>query len=301
MYQRERFPVVGHGLLIAAFSFCAVSFSHVLRGAPGLPSAAGVAVAFVSCFIFFLQLRIADEFKDLEEDTRWRPYRAVPRGLVTLRELAVVFVVGAVLQLLLALLLSPRLLLLLAVTWVYLAAMSKEFFVRRWLAGRPMLYMLSHMMIMPLIDLYATGTDWAPVQAVPPAGLGWFLAASFFNGMVIEIGRKIRSRADEEPGVNTYTAVWGRTRATLAWLGVLGLTGVCATLAAARVDAAVPVLALLAFAYAAAILTTLRFLAADAPGANAPGAGGGKWFECVSGVWTLVVYLSLGILPLLLR
>src|SRR6185503_3124011 len=88
VYQRERFPVLAHGLLIAAFSFSAISYSSVLRGAaPGWPAA---LTAFASCFLFFLQLRIADEFKDFDEDARWRPYRPVPRGLVRLRELAVV-------------------------------------------------------------------------------------------------------------------------------------------------------------------------------------------------------------------
>src|SRR5262249_44285353 len=66
-YQRERFPVFAHGALIAAFSFSAVSFSASLRGASRFPSP-GVAPAFITSFIFFLQLRIADEFKDSEED-----------------------------------------------------------------------------------------------------------------------------------------------------------------------------------------------------------------------------------------
>src|SRR5207247_10262010 len=37
-------------------------------------------ISFVTCLLFFLQLRIADEFKDFEEDSKYRPYRAVPRG-----------------------------------------------------------------------------------------------------------------------------------------------------------------------------------------------------------------------------
>ena len=32
IYQRERFPVLAHGLLIAAFSSSAVCFSQLLRG-----------------------------------------------------------------------------------------------------------------------------------------------------------------------------------------------------------------------------------------------------------------------------
>src|SRR5438128_2976295 len=128
VYQRERFPILAHGLLIAAFSFSAVCFSALLRGQVVLPSATTVTVAFGTAFLFFLQLRIADEFKDFEEDSRYRPYRAVPRGLVSLRELGILGAAAALVQLLLGLALDPSLLMLLAVAWVYLALMSKEFF-----------------------------------------------------------------------------------------------------------------------------------------------------------------------------
>jgi 4-hydroxybenzoate polyprenyltransferase len=98
IYQRERFPIFAHGALIAAFSFSAVSLSFMLRGQSGWPSGASLLVAFCSSFLFFLQLRIADEFKDFEEDSRFRPYRAVPRGLVSLGELRVLAISTALLQ-----------------------------------------------------------------------------------------------------------------------------------------------------------------------------------------------------------
>ena len=84
VYQRERFPVAGHGPLVAAFSASAVCFSSLVRGRVAAPSAIALLVAFLTSLLFFLQLRIADEFKDFEEDSRYRPYRPVPRGLVTL-------------------------------------------------------------------------------------------------------------------------------------------------------------------------------------------------------------------------
>lgn len=31
-------------------------------------------------------VRIVDEFKDYEEDCEYRPYRPVPRGLITLKD-----------------------------------------------------------------------------------------------------------------------------------------------------------------------------------------------------------------------
>ena len=109
IYQNERFPVIGHGILIAAFSFSAVSYSSLLRGQIEWPRLATVVVAFVSAFLFFLQLRLADEFKDFAEDAQFRPYRPVPRGLVSLRELGALWGLTLVVQLGLAWWLEPAL------------------------------------------------------------------------------------------------------------------------------------------------------------------------------------------------
>jgi 4-hydroxybenzoate polyprenyltransferase len=294
VYQRERFPVVGHGLLIAAFSFSGLSFSHLLRRDPGLPGPVAAAVGFVTCFLFFLQLRIADEHKDFEEDSRYRPYRPVPRGLVTLRELAIVFVVAGAVQLGLALLLKPVLALWLLLVWTYLALMSKEFFVRDWITKRPITYMWTHMLIMPLIDFYATACDWAPAGEPPPDALGWFLAVSFFNGLVIEIGRKLRAPEDEEKGVNTYTHLCGRPAAVGAWLGAMGATTFCAVLAAEQIKFLLPVAVLLGVLLTLAGWLAWRFLA----GPNTPRA---KALERMSGLWTLCMYLSLGAVPVFWR
>lgn len=288
IYQKERFPLHQHAPLVFAFSFSALIFSRLLRGEVSLPSLTQTSVAFFTALLFFLQLRIADEFKDFEEDRRYRPYRPVPRGLIRLRELAVVFGLCAILQLLLALWLYPPLLMLLGVTWLYLAAMSKEFFVRDWLTARPITYLWSHMLIMPLIDLYATSCDWLVQGAVrPPAGIIWFLIVSFFNGVLIEFGRKIRAPQDEETGVNTYSALWGPTIATRAWLGVLTLNLCAAAIAASRTDTLGITLILLIPAYLAAFLLAARFLQSKTSQAA-------QRIELASGIWTLVMYLTLG-------
>ncbi|HAX78516.1 MAG TPA: hypothetical protein DCY88_22465, partial [Cyanobacteria bacterium UBA11372] len=215
VYQKERFPVLKHGLPIAVFSISAVSYSVLVHGRR-MPSLAAMVVAFVSVFFFFLQMRIADEFKDFADDARYRPYRPVPRGLVSLRELGWVGVGTAIIQLGLAFWLSPRLALLLGLVWCYFGLMCKEFFVRDWLKAHPLAYMLSHLVYVPLINLYASACDWLVVGTVPSANLVWFLVASFLTGTAIEIGRKIRAPEGEEFGVETYSAIWGRGKAVVA-------------------------------------------------------------------------------------
>ena len=140
-----------------------------------------------------LQRRTADEYKDYDDDARYRPYRPVPRGLVSLRELGWVGVGAAAIQLALAILLEPSIAWLLAIAWVYLALMTREFFARRWLKRHAVVYMTSHLMPLPLVDLYATACDWwVAGLRQPPPGVYWFLIVSYRNGLVIEIGRKTR-------------------------------------------------------------------------------------------------------------
>jgi 4-hydroxybenzoate polyprenyltransferase len=294
IYQRERFPILTHGLLIAVFSFSTISFSAMARGHTQPPSVKALFVALASAFIFFLQLRIADEFKDFAEDARYRPYRPVPRGLISLRELGIAGIVGGAVQLALALWLSPALIPFLLLAWGYLALMSKEFFVRDWLKARPITYMWTHMLILPLVDLYGTACDWRVANVAPPVGLIPLLIVSFCNGFVLEIGRKIRAPADEEHGVETYTFLWGRQRAVCAWYGVLLATAAGALVAAAQIQFDPQAGALLLVLLAAAAVVAVRFL-------STPASGRAKVIELTSGIWTLGIYLGLGPLPLIVK
>lgn len=290
MYQKERFPLAAHVPLILAFSFCAASISARLR-VQEWPEWQSVVVAFISCLIFFLQLRIADEFKDIEEDTLYRPYRAVPRGLVKLKELGALFVLGAFLQLVLALWWNTLLVPVLLIAWLYLAAMSFEFGARRWLKAHPITYLWTHMLIMPIVDLYASATDWITVaNPSPPDGLIFFLIASFFNGIVIEIGRKIRVPSQEEKGVETYSLLWGCKKAAIVWWLMVVATAVFGCLAAYKAMALFEVGLLLVTGSVLIGVFVLVFIGRQTEKRA-------KMFEVTAGIWTLCLYLSLGLIP----
>ena len=292
IYQRERFPLLAHATLIAAFSGSAVCFSSLVRGHVAVPPLSSFLVAFLTSLLFFLQLRIADEFKDYEDDKRFRPYRPVPRGLVTLRELGAVAAASAVLQLAMALLLDPSLVPFLLIAWAYLALMMREFYVPLWLKRHPVAYMASHMVILPLIDFYATACEWRVAGlSRPPDGLLWFLVVSFLNGVVVEIGRKTRAPQDEEAGVETYSALWGVAGAVRAWVTAIALTGAAAWRAAERIGTETPTLILLFALALGCVAGAARLVRSQQPGS-------GRLVEVMSGVWTLVMYLGLGAVPL---
>lgn len=292
MYQKERFPLHKHGLLVAAFTFAGMSLSAALRGELAVPHAVAYAACLATTLTTFLQLRIADEHKDQKEDALYRPYLPVPRGLVSLAELRVVFVATVVLQVGVNVMFSPSLLTLLSVIWVYLFFMSKEFFASQWLRKHPVAYLLSHMTILPLIDAYITACDWLPAHSAPPVGLIPFLLLSFFNGLVLEIGRKIRSPHEEEPGVETYSILWGPRPSVTVWCAAIATAAMFATLTAAASGGLIVV-----SVAAVLLICCVRSLAKRVASGQLKHCA--NRMETLSASWLLVIYLCLGLSPFL--
>jgi len=287
IYFAERFPPLQYGVLIAAFTFGILEYTANL-GSPSLePSWPGFLVAFATAFLIILQLRILDEFKDFAEDAQWRPYRPVPRGLVSLSGLRNLWLIAAAIEVAASFLLAPRLLWGLFAIWLYSGLMGVEFFVRTWLKAHPLVYMLSHIVIVPMLAAFVAACHWLPENREPP-DLTWLLAASYFAFCVIEVGRKIRAPTDERQGVETYSFLWGLRKAIATWLMFMLMGNLMAVYAASRVQAAGLVGIALGLMFAFALLLSIVFL-------HTPRPGGGKAFNTLTGLWTLTLFLSLGL------
>jgi 4-hydroxybenzoate polyprenyltransferase len=293
-YQRERFPLAAYAPLVAAFTFSAAAYSRVLRGASGAVPAAPLAVGTFTALVFFFLLRVLDEHKDAETDRRYRPELSVPRGLVSLAELRLVGGAALGLAVLLNALVVPALLPTCLVLAVWTTLMTREFFVGKWLRAHPTAYMLSHMLVMPLIDAYTTGLDWTVARAQPEPGLWFFLVVTFLNGTLMEVGRKTRAPEDEREGVDTYSKAWGQYGAPRVWLGVLALAAGTTWLAARSAGAGWITAVLLGALLALTAHPAIRFQ-------RTPTHKNAEGLATASGLWTLAVYLLLGAGPFVAR
>lgn len=283
-YQRERFPLLAHGPLIAVMAFGAAGYAHAAVEMP--LSLYRYLACWFGLLAFFFLLRVADEFKDYETDCAHRPYRAVPRGLVSLRALGLAALVALGVQILLIPVVGLYLLLPLILSWVWLGLMTREFFVSAWLEARPVLYLFSHMLIMPLLMFYAL-THFGPVSAVQV----WpMLALALGVGLCLELGRKIRRPQDEEAGVDTYSALWGPRRAALAWLAAVLFTLFCLFRALGSVASIVLTVAVVGVCGLLAL--TLLMVHARQPESRAA-----KGFEGVSALLILLSYGVIGVTP----
>lgn len=291
-YQAERFPLAKTAPLLAVFSAASICVSAELAGRP-LPGFGAFIAGFVIAMALFFQMRVCDECKDLADDRLYRPDRPIPRGLVSLR-LIVSLGLGTVpVAILAAWLWHPPVLWLLALVWAWLIGMSFEFGVPTWLKARPILYLVSHMAIMPLIDLLLTGMEWMPGGGAAP-GLWMFLALSFINGCVLEIGRKLWAPENEIEGVDTYSGLWGPRRAAMIWAVMVGLS--FALLLGLGLATGSFFVALL-FGGAAAgfsVVSALGYARSPTPSAQ-------KRMDTVAGLWVFACYAIAGFAPLVMR
>jgi 4-hydroxybenzoate polyprenyltransferase len=287
IYQRERFPLAAFVSLAAASAVAATCHAQLLRGADAWPGLGVVLAATASALAFFVQMRVADEFKDRADDRRWRPYRPVPRGLVRLQELAGVALAAAGLQIVITFGAGLPATVALCVAWGYLGLSAIEFGIADWLKARPAIYLASHL---PVAGLIMAQLSTFAGQGAAPAKLS-DLAPLFATGCagacVLEIGRKLRLPADEEAGVVTYTSAWGLRRAVAAWTLALGLLAACAVAAALRVGAAAPPAAAMLATLAVGAAFARRAVAAPSPARLARLDATGRWA-------TMLAYLGVG-------
>lgn len=293
IYQSERIPLAKTAILLAIFSAASINVSAFLanRDLPGWPA---YLTAFLVSLVIFIQLRACDEYKDGSDDQRYRPERPIPRGLVTLRLILGIGFGLVPLAVLVAWAYHPPLLILLALVWLWMGLMTVEFFVPDWLKARPVLYLVSHMAIMPLLDLFVTGVEWLRAETGPAPGLALFLILSFANGCVLEIGRKIWTPENEREGVDTYSQLWGVPRAITVWIATTGASFLL--LLAVGFSTGHP----LATGLPGLCMLIIVWRSASAM-RSAPSDRHQARLDTMSGLWVFVCYAAAGFAPLLGR
>ena len=172
--------------------------------------------------------------------------------------------------------------------------MGKEFFVSDWLKKHQFWYVVSHMFIIPFVDVFASGFDWYLDDRDAPLGLMFFFGVSFMNGIVIEVGRKLKAPVDEREGVVTYSGLKGYQKATTLWIIILTATLTFASAACYYADYSLYNYLILVGFYTVGVFFALRYR-------QRPEQKPAKMLELISVLWTIVMYLTLGGIPMIIQ
>ena len=288
IYQAERFPIFKTAALVAIFSAASISTSaHFAHR--NLPHIGIFILAFIVTLLLFFELRVFDEIKDGEDDAKYRPERPIPRGLVKLQTIIKLGLLTIPIIAGLTLLIAPKTIYLVFFVWGWMFLMGKEFFVSSWLKAHPITYMVSHMFIMPLIDLFVTGTEWVNYGDAPH-WLILFLILSFLNGCILEIGRKLWAPENEREGVETYSALYGPKSALILWAFCVVVSFSVLIMVGFATGAPLVTAIIGLFAFAFVIIAALKYYNNPTPKAQLA-------MDNYAGLWVFVCYAAAGYSP----
>lgn len=207
-YLEARFPLSNFIPLSMLLATCAVVVhGHYSHTYPGLFS---YALAFFALLLFLLRLRLFDEIKDYEHDSQYYPHRPVQKNIVTIggiRRMILIILIGECSIAVMSGNTDTYVLFLFSIMYSFL--MFKEFFVRDWLRRRFSLYIFLHELLVIPLFAYIASFGGSVLQAI---GREYFIFLLLFLGssiFLLEIGRKIRDRGEEEEAMDTYSSQYG--------------------------------------------------------------------------------------------
>ena len=327
IYLNERFPLGKNSLFVLIFTLSGYIYAGLLYNSKIIKSILSKEVnrvplfwgkeidkvpiiwyklfpLFIIIFMFFFQLRITDEFKDYEEDLKYRPYRPVQRGIISLKALGKIGIATIIIQIILAHVINSKLIYFMLLVWIYMFLMTKEFFIKNWLTERILIYALSHVVIMifiTLVILKGTGyileshfleTLYLSLERYEKnifIGLIPLFALNYLNGIVLEIGRKTRRTDEEEYGVQTYSKLWGRKKAVFILCILYAIEYILVLLGLSNMykEFFMTGTLILTITLVISIYFMIKFLKKDLTG---------KIPENISGIWILISSMNMGLI-----
>jgi len=327
IYLNERFPLGKNSLFVLIFTLSGYIYAGLLYNSKIIKSILSKEVnrvpllwnkeinkvpiiwykllpLFIIIFMFFFQLRITDEFKDYEEDLKYRPYRPVQRGIISLKALGKIGIATVIVQIILAHVINPKLIYFMLLVWIYMFLMTKEFFIKNWLTERILIYALSHVVIMIFITLVIVkGTGYILQDHFLETlylllekyeknifiGLIPLFALNYLNGIVLEIGRKTRKANEEEYGVQTYSKLWGRKKSVFILCILYAIEYILVLLGLSNMykEFFLTGTLILTITLVISIYFMIKFLKKDLTG---------KIPENISGIWILISSMNMGLI-----
>lgn len=210
-YVKERFPIPVYLLLAGGVA------TTGLYAAGRRASWPAIVISVFGLFLWLGLLRLMDELKDLHKDQVAHPERPLPRGLLKVESVRRVIRVSGLAQIGFAvacwLVAGPPAALLYLISTAFLWLMYKEFFIGPALSRVPILYAVTHQVVMLPLVAFAASTAHPDSWREP---ITWIAGAcalgSFFT---YEIARKLDPDA---PRILETYLVWHGRIATVFFL-----------------------------------------------------------------------------------
>lgn len=221
-YFKERFPFFP----LFVYSFLTISgISNKIQIHTKLIQVLLLSIVYTS---FLFHLRILDEFKDFEYDSKHHPGRPIQKGTISLSKIKIIGIINFFILLFASVTVTKQdIVLLILFVMIYSLLMFKEFFIKNFYEKSATLYLISHQIVfIPLFLFFYSSlitTFWFP-DNLP--GYSLFIY-TLIPIVLIEIGRKMKYRFDKHGRKtdDTYLFIWGERRTINIFSALVVLSG----------------------------------------------------------------------------
>lgn len=179
-----------------------------------------VVVPFLITTFALFHVRAIDERRDYAHDTLLHPERPVQQGVISVKKLLVLSIMGLIVSLFLAIYVDFTTFLITLLFIVFTTFAAFDFFVPKLFSGRPILYHIvnSPQMIILQWMMFSVFTRSFSIQTEQLI----FMVLVYNNIFILEVVRKVKS--PEHEAADTYSSVLGLKNSIL-FLTALVLSG----------------------------------------------------------------------------
>ncbi len=208
-YTNERFPLVP----ILLFVFLLTSgYSHLFASWLGQAfnwQEPKLWITMGTVFLFMLQLRMADEIKDFEKDSKAFPERILSQGIISLSLVRGILYSTILVELLLSFAMGTSHLLVMIIMQVWANLMAKEFFCKEFLDPKVALNLTLHQLILIPLAIFSALPFITLEQLQSAQGVVPVIIFSVLIYTIYELARKTWSPDRENDNADSYTRFWG--------------------------------------------------------------------------------------------
>ncbi|MDO4283081.1 MAG: UbiA family prenyltransferase [Clostridia bacterium] len=214
IYLKEMYPVIPRLflgiILFGVIYFFVLAKVSVASFSFGMEEVTGV----LTIFFFLLCLRIADEFKDFELDSKLFKERPLPSGRVTKNDLKILAGISIAIMIILNVIFTRNLIPFIVLA-IYGILMSVWFFAKKYIQPNLLLALITHNPVQVILNFYIISIVCNKYQ------LELFTLSNVLIACILylpalgwEMGRKIKAPQNENEYV-TYSKIFGYKRATI--------------------------------------------------------------------------------------
>jgi len=176
-----------------------------------------IIVSFVTLLLFMFHIRVLDEHKDYEFDTKYHKDRPIQRGLISLKELLILDIIGLIVLFVLNMFFPLRAIIFLFIALGYTLLAGNEFFMKKWIRKRFFLYNFLNLLQLLFLQFYLYSLI-DPKFSFKDVLLTVHFVFVLFNVGILEFARKLKAKSEETDAKDTYSSRLGIKKSVLVYI-----------------------------------------------------------------------------------